>query len=414
MPDFASIKRDAAQVVHNIHPQLVGVSHFLHANPEIGFQETQACRLLSDFLEQRAFCVERGAGNLPTAFVARFGTGPLHIAICAEYDALPAIGHACGHNLIAASALGAAVSLMNHCEELGLTISVIGTPAEEGGGGKTLLLQQGVFDGVCAAMMIHPSAIERDAMNTLAVSTLRCEYFGVAAHAAAQPEAGKNAASALALAQSGIAFLREHLHSSDRVHGIVVDGGAAPNIVPAYTAGRFFVRSATTQRLKELEHQVRQVFRGAATMTGTSLRITKTSPTFAELRTNTAIAKLWRANAEALGRSSLPAGSNDPVASTDMGNVSHAIPSIHPMMQLEAGGANIHQQAFADAANGSDSDNVILDGATAMAWTIADIAADAGLSNALSASPYRVADAENRGYLDEAWEQPEDFDPAGC
>ncbi len=388
---------------------IIGLSEFIHGNPEVGFQETQASSALVAQLRQFDFNVDEGVGGLSTAFRATTGNGSLHIVICAEYDALPGIGHACGHNLIAAAALGAARSLQPICADLDLKVSVIGTPAEEGGGGKILLLQEGVFDGANAAVMVHPAAVERDAMRTLAVAVLRCDYYGVAAHAAARPEAGISASAALALAQTGIAYLREHFHATDRVHGIVVDGGDAPNIVPEHSAGRFFVRAASAERLAVLEDKVRNVFRGAATMTGTRVKITKTGPSFTDLRTHEAMADLWRANANNIGRNSLHVQDTDPVASTDMGNVSYAMPTIHPLIHLDAGGANIHEPAFAQAARGAAANKVITDGVTLLANTIIDVALDGDLARDLKSRSYRVANEPERAYLDEDWTKPEEF-----
>ncbi len=238
-------KRSAAQTVLRSAERLVDLSHRVHAHPELPFAETRASVWASEELTTAGFDVEFGICDLPTAFRATAGSGPLDVAICAEYDALPGIGHACGHNIIAASAVGAGAALAGLADDLGITVHVLGTPAEEGGGGKILMLERGGFAGVHAAMMVHPAPVERLAPPTLAVSHLSVAYHGRAAHASAYPEHGLNAGDALTLAQIAVGLLRQHILPSQRLHGIVTKGGEAPNIVPAHTSGDFYVRAAT-------------------------------------------------------------------------------------------------------------------------------------------------------------------------
>lgn len=400
-----SLKEAVARNIDELRDRLLALSHEIHAFAEVGFDERRSSAAVSSVLRGAAFEFTT-VDSLPTAFVARKGTGALNVGICVEYDALPGVGHACGHNVIAAAGVGAALALANIADSLGITVTVLGTPAEEGGGGKILMLQKGAFDGLHAAMMVHASRIERDAMPTLAVSQLTVEFHGVAAHAAASPERGRSAAAAMALAQSGIGMLREHLLASDRVHGIVTKGGDAPNIVPSHTRGRWFVRAATSERLRELEPSVVDVFKGAALMTGCRLEISKEAPVYTELRTDQRLAKLWRTNAATLGRDSTPVQPDDGPASTDMGNVSYAMPSIHPFIAIESNGANIHELSFREAAASESADRAVIDGATAMAWTVVDVAGDLALREELQRHPYRVADVPltDRSYLDEAYD----------
>src|SRR5947208_249404 len=254
---------------------LIALSHRIHAHPELGFEEERAAAWLSEALSNAGFAVETGICALPTAFVARAGTGPLHIAICAEYDCLPGIGHACGHNIIAAMAVGAGIAAARVADEVGLTVSVIGTPAEETGdaGGKVLLLERGAFTGVHAAMMVHPAPYEASARAYIAASRFEVGYRGKAAHASAFPEEGINAADALVVAQTAIGLLRQHIRSTDRIHGIVTKGGDAPNIVPAETSASYMVRAETLEQLAEIQGKVRRCFEAGALATGATLRI---------------------------------------------------------------------------------------------------------------------------------------------
>src|SRR5213593_4245111 len=237
--------------------RLVALSHRIHAHPELAFEEERASAWCAEALDATGFTVERGVCDLPTAFVARAGAGPLHLALCAEYDCLPGIGHACGHNLIAAMAVGAGIAAAQVADELGLTIRIIGTPAEElGGGGKIILLERGAFAGAHAAMMVHPSPTDNVAPMMLANAHFSVRYTGKEAHASAYPELGINAADALTMAQVAIGLLRQHIHPTDRVHGIVTKGGEAPNIIPAETTARYIVRAKTLDDLEAIRSKV--------------------------------------------------------------------------------------------------------------------------------------------------------------
>src|SRR5207249_4693784 len=295
--------------------RLVALSHRIHAHPELAFEEERASTWCAEALDAAGFTVERGVCDLPTAFVARAGSGPLHLALCAEYDCLPGIGHACGHNIIAAIAVGAGVAAARVADDVGLTVSVVGTPAEERGGGKILLLERGAFAGVHAAMMVHPAPVDVVEPVTLAWWEFEVRYTGKSAHASAFPEFGINAADALTVAQTAIGLLRQHIRQGDRIHGIVTDGGDAPNIVPAHAA-------------------------------------------------------VYRRNAEALGRSFPDLGVllERAAASTDMGNVSHALPSIHPMIGIASLPAVNHQPEFTAHCATPPADQAVADGALALAW----------------------------------------------
>ena len=365
---------------------LVELSHRIHAHPELNFEEEQAAGWVAGVLADAGFEVETGAADLPTAFVATAGSGPLTLGICAEYDALPGIGHACGHNVIAAAAAGAGIALASVADALGVTVRVLGTPAEESGGGKILMLDRGAFAGVHAAMMVHPSPVERETMACLAVSHWEVAYRGKSAHASAWPEQGINGADALTVAQVGIGLLRQHIRRTDRIHGIVTHGGDAPNVVPESTQGVWLVRSRTLAELAELEPRVRACFEAGALATGCELTMTPMCPPYSEMRHDAELAARYRANAEALGRRfvDLPAELAERTAgSTDMANISLAIPTIHPMLGLDCLPATNHQPEFTAACITPVADDAVLGGATAMAWTCVDIASDETLRTRL-------------------------------
>lgn len=371
---MTTAKDTAERRVRAVGDQLAGLSHRIHAHPELAFEEHLASRWVAQALSDAGFEVRHGCYGLPTAVEATVGSGPTHIAICAEYDALPDIGHACGHNVIAAAAVGAGIGLAPLADELGLTVRVLGTPAEEGGGGKVLMLEQGAFDGLSAAMMVHPAAVEMAAMPGLAVTQFGVTYRGRPAHAGAYPELGVNAADAMTLAQVGIGLLRQQTTASDRIHGVSTEAGVAPNVIPDVSRGHWIVRADTRDTLKPLTDRVHRCFEAGALATGCELSITPVSPDYADLRPDPDLLAMWVANAEALGRSfpDLPAGVVG--AATDMGNVSHVVPTIHPMLGLDCAPAVNHQPEFAAACVTATADRAVLDGAVAMAWTAIDIA----------------------------------------
>ncbi len=357
---------------------LIELSHRIHAHPELGFEEERACAWLCESLADAGFSIEKGTGGLPTAFRARAGSGPLHIGICAEYDALPGIGHACGHNVIAASSVGAALAAAKVADELGLTITVIGTPAEEVGNasGKILLLERGAFAGIHAAMMVHPAPFDMLRAKIIAASMFEVHCTGKESHASAFPERGVNAADALTIAQTALGLLRQHIRSTDRIHGIITNGGSAPNVVPAHTSAKYIIRSETLDQLAELRPRVHRCFEAGALATGAKLAITGGDKPYAEMRHHESMAALYRQNSEALGRPFPDLGEwqTRPSGSTDMGNVSQTISSIHPMIGINSLPAVNHQPEFAQHCITADADKALCDGALAMAWTCIDLA----------------------------------------
>jgi amidohydrolase len=380
-------KAGAQERFGELRDRIIELSHRIHANPELGFEEEQASTWLTETLKDAGFAVERGIGDLPTAFAARAGSGPLHIAICAEYDCLPEIGHACGHNIIAAMSLGAGVATAKVADDVGLTVTVIGAPAEEVGNasGKILLLERGAFRGVHAAMMVHPAPFDILSMKIIAASVFDVHYTGKESHASAFPELGVNAADALTVAQTAIGLLRQHIRPMDRIHGIITKGGDAPNVIPAHTSARYMIRAETLSALNELSPKVLRCFEAGALASGSKLEVVGGDKPYAEMRQDAEIAAVYQRNAESLGRRFLPLGPelDQLAASTDMGNVSHVVPSIHPAIGINSLPAVNHQPEFAAHCITQSADKAVVDGALAMAWTAIDVARDIKLRERL-------------------------------
>ena len=378
-------RETATVAVEQARDDLLELSHFIHAHPELGYVEFESAEAVARLAERYGFEVERGAAGLATAFRATAGNGPLHVAFCAEYDALPDVGHACGHNIIAASSLGAAIGLAAVASELGLTVVLLGTPSEEGGGGKIDLLRAGYFDDVHAAMMIHPWPSDRLDAACLAVDHFEVRYDGREAHASAAPWEGVNALDALTVAQVALSLARQQFRPGDQLHGIVVEGGSAANIIPSRVVGRYMARSVTSARLADLRERLQQCFRAGAVATGASLTVTDLGSSFSHMESDPEILQHYRDVADSLGRSFEldDAGEPPPTLSTDMANVSLAVPSIHPLFAIPTGGAVNHQPEFAAACVGDAADRAVVQGAIALALTAVEIARDEPLRTRL-------------------------------
>ncbi|MDP5226412.1 MULTISPECIES: M20 family metallopeptidase [Arthrobacter] len=359
------------------HPDLVRLSETLHAHPELGWQEHRAAAWTAEYLEAHGFSVERAYLGFPTAIRAVLGTGSRRVGLMAEYDALPGLGHACGHNIITAISCGAAVTLAGFAAEHDLTVEVYGTPAEEGGGGKIELLKKGAFQGLDLAMMAHPSPVDSAEARPYAVAHSHVEYRGKAAHAAAYPEQGVNANDAFIVAQVALGLLRQQLPRETRVHGIQTRGGEAPNAIPEKTEGRWYVRAETLAELSVLEERVERCFEAGALASGCELTVTPESEPYSEFRTEQRALELYIRHAESLGRSfdAPPEQATMNRASTDMGNVSQVVPAIHPYIGLGCFPAANHQLEFAAHCVGAAADQAIHDGAAALALTALDFLA---------------------------------------
>ena len=386
---MANAKEAARAAIDTARDELTALSRRIHASPELGYEEEQASGWLEEALDAAGFAVEPGICGLPTAFRATKGSGPLHIVVCAEYDALPGIGHACGHNIIAASAVGAGIGAGAVADDAGLTVTVMGTPAEEvlRSGGKIRLLEGGAFEGAHAAMMTHPAPWDVALWPIVAASFFEVHYEGKAAHASGFPEQGVNAADALTIAQTSIGLLRQHIRSTDRVHGIVTDGGDAFNIIPAHASADYAVRAITLDDLTEVYEKVMRCFEAGALATGARLSVIGGDRPFAHLEHDLEMAAAYQRNAEQLGRRFPTPGEPSPATpvSTDMGNVSLALPSIHPAIGIDSLPAVNHQPEFADACATPAADRALYDGAVAMAWTMLDMAGTPSLRERLLA-----------------------------
>ncbi|OGO24272.1 MAG: hypothetical protein A2144_06095 [Chloroflexi bacterium RBG_16_50_9] len=355
------------------------LSQKIHDNPETAFKEFKAAAWLAEYLEEKGFSVERGICELPTAFRGSYGTGKPVIAILAEYDALPRLGHACGHNLIATAAIGAGEAAKEAVDSLGGSIMVIGTPGEELYGGKAIMAERGAFDGVDLAMMVHPGGENIATVYTLACQTLEIEFFGKAVHAAARPEAGVNALEALIQSFNSINSLRQHVREKARIHGIITDGGEAANIVPEHTAASFIVRAEDDGYLDELKAKVLNCFVGAAMATGAKLEYRWGEVRYASMVNNVNLARVFMQNMQALGYDMRLGDATVRSFSTDVGNVSQLMPAIQPLVAISPADVSIHSPRFAQAAASETGLRCILDAAKAMAMTVIDILADSKL-----------------------------------
>jgi amidohydrolase len=373
------LKTAACDWVEERRKDLLRVSREIHAHPELGFEEHRASKLLVDTLRGAGLEVEAPTCGLETAFRSSFGgpEGPC-VALLAEYDALPEIGHACGHNLIATAAVGAGLALQSLGTELPGQVRILGTPAEEGGAGKEIMFRAGAFEGVDCALMVHPAGFNLGAMPCICRADVEVIYKGQAAHAAASPERGINALDALVIAYQAIASLRQHIRPDERIHGIITDGGQAPNIVPERATGRFYVRSPQQAGLETLKQRVASCFEAGAAATGAEVEIHWRGHDYLDLHSSTPIEESFQANAESLGRRFIPKElvGNAMAGSTDMGNISHRIPAIHPMIAAAPPGCNIHNREFADYAGSEMGDEAALDGAKALAMTALDFILD--------------------------------------
>ena len=361
--------------IDEVSEELISASHAIHANPELAFKEFFACDTLTNALEHHDIKTEKAVYSLETSFEAKLNPdndGP-RVAILAEYDALPGIGHACGHNIIATSALGATLGLNAVAQELEGSIRLIGTPAEEKGGGKELMARNGAFEGIDAAMMIHPAGTNLASMPCICVAEVEVIYHGKSSHASAMPHKGINALDGLLLAYQAISNLRQHIRSTERIHGIITEGGSAPNIVPDRSVGQFYVRAADEKELAQLKPRVQSCFEAGAKGSGCEVEINWANVDYLDLNTNWPLAELFQEHAESLGREFIPyeEAVKFGAGSTDMGNVSHRLPSIHPMLAVAPPNVVIHNPEFAKWAASEKGDAAVIDGAKALALTAA-------------------------------------------
>ncbi|MFF3262518.1 M20 family metallopeptidase [Streptomyces sp. NPDC002932] len=371
----SALRERSRTALSSSRDRMTALSHSLHAEPELAYEEHESARKIADELERGGFDVTRGVADLPTAFTATAGSGELVIGICAEYDALPGIGHACGHNVNGAAATAAALALAPLADEIGVTVKLLGTPAEEYGGGKADMLRAGLFDDVAAAMMVHAAPQDAVGMASLAISSWKVAYTGRTAHAAAMPHRGVNAADAMMIAQVAISAYRQQMAPGGIVHGIVTSGGEAPNVIPGRTTADYDCRAETIEDLTALQARIRACFEAGALATGAELSLETVGNDYADLRQDLAMAGIYRDVARDLGRT-IQDQPGMRSGSTDMGNVSHLVPTIHPMIGYDCGDAIMHNPDFTAYGTGPGADRAVLDGGLAMAWTAIGLATD--------------------------------------
>lgn len=377
--DAESLKKDVGAAIDAMREEFLALSHAIHGEPELALEEFKAAKRLGDAVAGHGIEVQREAFGLKTAFAAEFGkaSGP-NIAILSEYDALPGIGHACGHNIIATSGYGAAIALSKLNGRLPGRVRYMGTPAEERFGGKEMMAREGAFEKVDAAMMMHPSNLNMVTMPCIAISEVEVVYHGRSAHASAMPYRGLNALDAVVTAYQSIAQLRQHIKPTERIHGIITEGGLAANIVPERAACRFYVRAADAHELAPLKARVHACFEAGALATGCKAEIQWGITDYLDLKTNWPMAEAYKKNAQALGRDFFPVEHIPPgfAGSTDMGNVSHRVPSIHPMLAVAPPNVIIHNPEFARWAASEQGDQAVIDGAKSLAFTAIDLMCD--------------------------------------
>ncbi len=373
--DVEALKEAVCNRVDELADELIDASHQIHARPELNFEEHFAHGVLTDMIERHGLSPTRHAYDLETAFDAQAGTNGPSIAVLCEYDALPGIGHACGHNVIATAGLGAGLAAAFVAEQAGGRVRIMGTPAEEGGGGKVRMARAGAFDDVDAAMMVHPADADLVAMDCIAIQELTVAFEGKAAHAAAAPWDGRNALDAAVLGYMNIAALRQHIRPNERLHGIFTKAGDKPNIVPSDTEMDWYVRSGTISSLQPLKQRVLTCLESAATACGCTMSHKWVDNTYADMIDNGPMVQAYAVNAGRLGRTVLDpvTSGRRVVGSTDMGNISYLVPSIHPMIKVAPDGVPIHSVDFARWAGAAEGDRAVIDGAKAMAMTVVDL-----------------------------------------
>jgi amidohydrolase len=379
----AEVTARIAQEVEARAEALIGLSHAIHANPELNFEEHFAAATVAELVRDQGYEIEVGTWDLETAFLSTAGAGRPHVAILAEYDALPDVGHGCGHNIICASAVGAYLAVAPFVERLGGRVSLIGTPAEEGGGGKEFIARRGGFDDVDAAIMVHPGKGDHTEARRIAMRQVEVTFHGVSSHAASTPFMARNPLDAVVIAYQSIAQLRQHILPEERIHGVITEGGKRPSVIPSQASAWFFLRSPTIPTVEELTDRVERILLSAAEMTGTRAEITwDPLPMFMPVRSNRTLASRYRAALDDRGRQVERVGARQG-GSTDLGNVSVRLPAIHPTIAVTDRSIGGHSLAMAEASITPQADQAILDAAVGLARTAADVLADEALLAAM-------------------------------
>ncbi len=370
--------------IENLQQCLFNMSDHLYEHPELGDQEFKSMKLLVDFLKEHHFNVETGIVNRPTAFKAEFKSGKPGptIAFLAEYDALPGVGHGCGHNLIGTMGVGAGVALSKLLDKIGGTIVVLGTPAEETNGAKVPMSDAGTFDDIDVAMILHPGDQSYESGESLAMDAIEFSYSGKSSHAAASPEKGINALDSVIQLFNGINALREHLPTDVRIHGVIPEGGQAANVVPDKAVAQFYIRAKERSYLNKVVKKVENIAHGAALMTGATLKVSNYELSYDDMITNKTLSQTFTANLKAT--SELPVHpSKTSYGSIDMGNVSQVVPAIHPYIGLNEPGLVAHTMEFACKTITAEGHQALVDGALALAKTGYDVLTNSELLTAI-------------------------------
>ena len=373
--ELSTLQQLIIQAVEEARDTILDVSHQIHAHPELGYEEVFASGLLMQTLEEHGFQVEKGYSGIPTAFCARKGTGNgPRVAFLAEYDALPVVGHGCGHNMIATSALGAGIGLGAVVAQSGGEVWVVGTPAEETDGAKVVMVDRGAFQAVDAALMIHPHEKNFFLTESLAMDAIEVQFFGKPAHAAAAPWEGKNALDALILTFSNLNALRQQIQPDARIHGVITNGGAAPNIIPDHTVGRFYIRAKTRSYLNELVGKFKACVQAAALATDTRFELRNYENSFDDMVNNHVLAERMRDYFTEALNSSPFLRAPDSFGSVDMGNVSQVVPAVHVLVDVADGRRLVpHTHEFQQAVATPYADAAILRAGKALALTGYDV-----------------------------------------
>ncbi len=358
--------------IDSLKPDFYSISQYIGENPELGHEEFKACELLTEELKKHGFSVEVGTCGLPTAFTATFDSGkegPV-VGYMSEYDALPEVGHACGHNLIGTMGIAAGIGLSKVINETGGKVIVFGTPAEETKGGKVTMAEAGVFDALDAAIMVHPLDNYVKSGSSLAMDAIQFEFFGKSAHAAASPHLGINALDAVLQTFSSINALRQHITPDARIHGIIKEGGKAANVIPDYAVAQFYVRAAKRGYVNELVEKVKKCAEGAALQTGAEMKWSFYELSYDNMVTNKPLSEAFNRELISLGvKEEEIMEQKDGSGSLDMGNVSHAAPSIHPYIKICNEAYACHTHEFREAAMSEQGREAMILGAKAMALT---------------------------------------------
>jgi amidohydrolase len=378
------MKNIILEQLSKIKEDMVNINDFMYHNPELGNEEHKAVEKLTNFLEKHNFNIEIGIADIPTAFRAIYESkvpGPTIAYLC-EYDALPQIGHGCGHNMIGTMSAGAAIALSKISDKIGGKIIVLGTPAEETDGGKVYMVEKGMFDEIDVAMILHPGSESTKSGESLAMDAIQFEFSGKASHAAAYPEEGINALDGVIQTFNGINALRQHIKSDVRIHGIVKEGGVAANIVPDYAVAQFYVRAKERKYLDEVVEKVKNVAKGASLMTGATLEISNYEISYDNLKTNETLSKVFTENLKKSGVNEIKEPRSS-FGSIDMGNVSLVVPSIHPYIGLDCPDIASHSREMADMTVTDIGHERLIQGAAALAFTGYDIISNENLLNSI-------------------------------